>query len=191
MVLSRSTVSPRNPSDDYVTQYPWASVGQIFDIHAALAADEMDYETVKDLSENGLGQCVIWFPENGTVAAEFRFYAAGGASANDDATVEVYVASGDDYYRKLAQLTVTIGEAQRASATQLFADTIAEAAGEWWLTDATLCVPDTANQIATWAFNVHGVDRVAFLVSAATGLDLDPAVAGTADESLNIEVRRF
>ena len=187
MTLERSTSGPCNPSDDYVTQFPWRPVGSLFDIHAVLGAAELGAATVKALAANGLGQAAIFYPENGTVATEFRFY-SDGAAADEAATVEVYGASGDDYYRRIAQLTVTIGAGQKSSATVLFADTIAEAVKVWLST--TIPVSPADNTMASWGLNMHGIDRIAFLASAAT-MDLDPAVAGTADDTLYIEARRF
>ena len=172
-----------NPGDDYVTQFGWQTVGSIIDIHAALAADEMDDATVQALDDDVKA---IYYPLNGTVAAEFRFW-SDGADADEAATIEVYAAAAEDYWRHIVQLTVTIGAAQKGSATKLFADTIAGTAK--WLSTATLVSP-TNNQIASWGLNIHGYHGLLFLASAAT-MDLDPAVAGVADDTLWIEARRF
>ena len=172
-----------NPGDDYVTQFGWETVGSIIDIHAALAAGEMDDDTVQALDDDVKA---IYYPTNGTVAAEFRFW-ADGATADETATIEVYAAASEDYWRHVVQLTVTFGTAQRGVATKLFADTISGTSV--WLSTATLVSP-TADQIASWGLNVHGYHGFLFLVSAAT-MDLDPAVAGVADDTLWIEARRF
>ena len=173
---------------DYVLQEYWQGVGSLFDIHLVLAAGELGDATVAALAANGLGQCVVYSVPNGTVSAEFRFYGTG-FSANETVTLEVYAAAGVDYYRRVAQLTLTIGAGQKGAASSLFVDTIAEAVGEVWLSVAALVSP-ADDTIASWGLNVHGYDRFAFLASATTG-DLDPAVAGTADDALYIESRIF
>ena len=183
-MITDLTFSPCSPSDDFVTQFPWKAVGSISDIQAKLATSGLADAAVEALADALKAQ---FKPSNGTVATEFRFYSSG-ATATQTATVEVYVASGIDYYRHIATLTVTIGTGQKASATVLWADTIAEVASTWITT--TKAVSAGNGTIATWSLNMHGIDRVLFIASAAT-MDLNPAVAGTPDDELFIESRRI
>lgn len=173
-----------NPTDDYVTQFGWQPVGSISDIQAKLATSGLADAAVEALADALKAQ---FKPVNGTVALEFRFY-SDGAAADEAATVEVYAAAGVDYYRHIATLTVTIGTAQKASATVLWADGIAETKAMWITT--TKAVHENANSIGSWTMNVHGYDRILFIASAAT-MDLDPAVPGTPDDELFIEARRY
>ena len=189
--------SPANPSDDFVTQFGWKEIGRIFDIHAALGAGELDNATVAALAANGLGQCVVFLPENGAVATEFRFSGYRGSSeagpvATDTFAIEIYRAAGVDYYQKVGKLTVTLGTAQREAATTLFASAITETETIVYLTADTIVVPTAVNQIATVGINMHGNDRFAFLVSASAA-NLDPAAETptVAKEGLLIEARRF
>jgi hypothetical protein len=194
MTIGTNAFALSNPSDDFVTQLGWKEIGRLFDIHAVLGAGELDDATVAALAANGLGQVVVFKPENGTVAVEFRFSGYKGAGtgpiATDTFAIEIYRAAGVDYYQKVGKLTVTLGTAQRELSTSLFASNIVETEAIVWLTADTIVVPTAANQIATVGLNMHGSDRFAFMVSASDA-DMDPATPGTADEGLLIEARRF
>ena len=183
-MIPRSSYPLTRPSDDFVTQFPWKTVGSIIDVQAALTGANLANAAVNALSDD---LKAIYYPENGTVAVEFRFWTNGG-SDNENAVIDVYAAAGDDVYTKIVELTATFGTAQNGAATKLFADGIAES-GQMWLS-TTKAVHVNNNTIGRWVMNVHGYDRILFIATGGT-IDLDPAVPGTADDTLWIEARRL
>ena len=184
MTIGAITKALTNPSDDFVTQFPWKTVGSIIAEQVTLTGANLADAVVEALDDDVKA---ILYPENGAVATEFRFWAEG-AIANETAILDVYAAAGVDVYTKIGEITLTIGTARNGAADKLFVDGIAES-GVAWLTD-TKVVQVNNNTIARWVINMHGYDRFVFIATGGT-MDLDPAVAGVADDTLHIESRRI
>jgi len=161
-----------NPSEDYVQQYAWREAGQITSAQAALAVDARDHASVEALAA---AKKVLFKPEHGSVALEFRFRSDG--SENDANTIQVYAAAGDDHYTRIAQLVATQG--QQDASEGHFADSIVETLDNW-LTDTKVVQPSSVdNHIARYILNTHGYDRFLFIVSTL------------ATTTVYVDVRRF
>lgn len=131
-----------------------------------------DDASVEDLTD--AKKVLIKLP-NGIVSIEFRFRYNG--IAGDQHILQLFAASGVDFYRYFAQLTIDQGTQQHTSgsppAGSWFIDTVLPANEEWHTPQTELT--DTSNHIGGYTMNTHGYDRI--WIVAPT---LDTANSGTA-----------
>jgi len=146
-------------SIDFVEKYQWVNLGTITSAQAALSGTERTNTSVLALAA---AKKVLFSPENGSVAYEFRFRTDG--SENDAPVIQMYYAAVPDHYRRQATLTLAQGT-QLYSGSIYFCDTIT-ITNECYI-DATLhgepATPD--NHFSSYGCNAHGHD---FLFIAST-----------------------
>jgi len=135
----------------------WINVGSITAESAAdLAVTGRDASTVEAIAT----AYIMKFspPVPGPYAMLMRFRSDG--SEDDDSVLQLYAASGDDHYHKLAQLTVVQGTQDTDTSTIHFVDTITPASED------TLYDGDESNitdMIAQYYVRVLGEDRFAII----------------------------
>ena len=178
-----------HPGESAVRQYAWENVADLTVAEAALAVDERNSVYINALGTTKAG---IYSPKNGQVAFEIRLRSDGTGTA-DPSVIEMYFASKDIvadlyHYRRLATMTFKQGTGEYwpsavdpNPATIFFADELAITNEPVWITTEVDTGLDASEGIATYALNLHGTAKVAFIMS-------------TKDEHVThayIDVRRF
>lgn len=160
-----------HPGESAVRQYAWENVADLTVAEAALAGDEINSTYIDALGTTKAG---VYSPVNGQVAFEIR--ARSDGSDGDANIIEVYAAAKDIladfyHYRRIGTITFTQGTgefwptaADPAPATIFFADELA-AANNSWITTPVDCGVDGSNHCASYALNVHGTAKFAFIMS--------------------------
>jgi len=149
---------PRNGTYKVSSQTKWINAGSITSEEAALDVDERDVATAEAL---GSTKVVTIKPKYGPYALLLRFRADGAADL--DSVLQLYAARGsDDFYHRIAQLTITTGTQDTDTATIHFVDTIAPA-DEDALFDGE--ESDLVDMIAHYWFRTLGFDRFLFVCS--------------------------
>jgi hypothetical protein len=148
--MSRNTNKISLPSQ-------WIKLGGITVQSSDLGVTGRDAATVEAIAST----TAVRFspPVPGPYAVLIRFRSDG--SENDDSVVQLYGASGNDHYHKLAQLTVVQGK-QLYSGSIYFVDTITPAS-EDALYDGE--ESNIADSIAQYYMRILGCDRFAIICS--------------------------
>ena len=102
---------------------PWREMGSITTANTALGVDGRDWATVDAIADANKVQ--IELSEPLPYAMLFRFRADGDADL--DSVLEVYAARGEDYFHRIAQLTIVTGTQDTGTSTIHFIDTITPA----------------------------------------------------------------
>jgi len=137
-------------------QTPWDEQGSISSQQAALAVDARDHASVEALVD---AKKVIISPDDGTTGLEIRFRGDGGDETQN--VIQLYAEAGEDYYTKIATLTLT--EGLQEAATGKFIQNISESNGNWMSPRLSLNVAD---HIARYYILTHGYSK--FLMIAST-----------------------
>lgn len=166
------------PGERHTRQFPWVNVGSITAVVAAGQAPiDVDKRAHADIVALAAAKKAIYQPTNGTVALEYRFRSDG--TENDALAVQMHAqargAAGDivdDYYTKIADLTVTQGA--QAAGVGYFADAIAHTNRDWLTPLRHLAAQE--NYIARYILNTHGYTDFLFVctdLKNATNLYID------------------
>lgn len=97
----------------------WSNIGSITSEEAALGVDERDATTAEGLAA---AKIVKIQPAGNVSAMLLRFRADGAADLNS--VLELYASRGDDYYTRIATLTITTGTQDTGTSTIHFIDEI-------------------------------------------------------------------
>lgn len=143
------------PGEQHRRQYPWVELGPITAVVAAGQAPiDDDKRADADVVNLDATKKIIYEPDDGTVAFEFRVRADG--TEDDDLAIQLLAAAGVDHYTKVSDLTCTQGK-QNGHTTEKFIDAIAQANNDWETTPRV--VDAQAEHIARYVLNTHGHDR--------------------------------
>jgi len=139
-------------------QTAWSYIGNITSEQAALAVTARDNASVEALAD---AKVIKIRPAGNPYAMSLRFRADGNADL--DSVLELYAARGEDFYKRIATLTITTGTQDTGTSTIHFIDTIV-ATNEETLLDGEegIC---TANEIAEYYIRTFGFDRFALIAS--------------------------
>ncbi len=177
-----------HPGESAQRQWPWENVADLTVATTALAGGQRNSTYVTALGSTKMG---VYSPKNGQVAFEIR--ARSDGNDGDDNIVEMYAAAKDIvadlfFYRRLATMTFKQGTGEYWTsavdpnpATIFFADELAIANEPAWITDEVDVGKDASNNYASYALNLHGYAKIAFILST-----LD-----TNSTHVYIDVRRF
>lgn len=161
-----------HPGESAQRQWPWENVADLTVATTALAGGQRNSTYVDALGSTKMG---VYSPKNGQVAFEVR--ARSDGNDGDDNIVEMYAAAKDlvadlFFYRRLATITFTQGTgeywttaADPNPATIFFADELAIANEPVWISDEVDVGLDTSNNYASYALNLHGYAKIAFILS--------------------------
>lgn len=160
----------RVATQSYFLQYPWSSLTAITSAQSAPTTDKSE----ATVDGYGDGTVALIQPDDGTVALDIRFKAAG--SDGDSNVVDIYavrdrVDGKDDDYTRIVTLTLTNGT--QTDGTNLYIDTIVSSNEKW--VDDIVVVSDAANGIAHVALNTHGYKKFAVIATTlnSTSLTVD------------------
>jgi len=141
-------------------QTGWFNAGNITTAEAALAVDERDVTTADALTSTGL---IKIKPQGNPCAMLLRFRADGAADL--DSVLEMYAARGNDFYSRIATLTIRTGTQDTGTSTIHFIDKIA-ATNEETLFDGEEGVGTSiADQIDYYYVRTLGFDRFLIICS--------------------------
>lgn len=161
-----------HPGESAVRQYAWENIADLTVAASALAAGQRNSTYVDALGSTKMG---VYSPKNGQVAFEVR--ARSDGNDGDDNIIEVYAAAKDlvadlYHYRRIGTITFTQGTGEYwpsatdpNPATIFFADELA-VANNSWITTPVDCGVDLSNDCASYALNVHGYAKFAFIMSS-------------------------
>ena len=155
--------------------------GQITTVAAAGNFDVTHRDNANVEALAAAKKVIIYLP-NGLVSLELRFRYNG--VDGDQHILEIFAASGVDFYRWLDTLTIDQGTQQHtsgAAGTGIHFIDVVSSAGEQWLTPTTEIT--TTNEMGGFTMNMHGYDRLWIVAST-----LDVANAGT---TLNIDWKQL
>ena len=136
----------------------WKEMGSITVENAALAVTGRDWTTVDAIADANKVQ--IELNEPLPYAMLFRFRADDAADL--DSVLQVYAARGEDYFHRIAQLTVVTGTQDTGTSTIHFVDTITPAS-EDALFDGE--ESNLADMIAHYYVRTLGYDKFLFVCS--------------------------
>ncbi len=147
----------RRGHQQFTRQYPWLNAGSLTVVVAAGQAPiDVDKRTNADVVALVAAKKIIYEPDNGQVAFEFRVRADGN---DDDALViPFYAAAGADRYTLIGNLTCTQGT-QEADDSAFFCDAISGFTNQKAWLSWTKEVAPAENYIARGPINCHGYDR--------------------------------
>jgi len=182
-----------NPGEPYVAQYPWVNLGSIAsgDVTTTPAVGARDRTSMLALVTAGNALQLLppmevevnegtGYVPNGAEAYKLRFRSTG--TNNGSHVVDIFSCANpiaSEFYTRRARLTTLQGTQVHTAGSIYFHDTITETL-EAWTTDETVIQPTSpTNEIAEFAFNVHG--DVSFIIVGIT------IPSGT----LYIDARRF
>lgn len=132
----------------------WINVGTLTVESSDLAVTGRDAATVEAIASTTAAKFSP--PVPGPYSMLLRFRSDG--SDGDDSVVQLYAASGDDHYHKLAQLTIVQGTQDTDTSTIHFVDTITPA-NEDALYDGE--ESNITNMIGQYYLRILGCDRFA------------------------------
>ena len=135
----------------------WINLGSITVESSDLGVTGRDAPTVEAIASTTAVRFSPPTPEPYAILLRFR----SDGSEDDDSVLQLYGASGNDHYHKLAQLTVVQGQ-QIDSGSIYFVDTITPAS-EDSLYDGE--ESNIANSIAQYYMRILGCDRFAVICS--------------------------
>jgi len=139
----------------------WFCAGNITSEEAALDVDERDVTTAEALTST---KTVIITPPGSPTGMLFRFRADG--SADVDSKLELYAARGkNDYYLRLATLTITTGTQDTATSTIHFIDKIVATNEETLFDGEEGAGTSNADYIDHYYIRTFGFDRFLFVCS--------------------------
>ena len=137
---------------------PWRFAGSITTEDTALAVTGRDWTTVNAIAAANKVQIELREPI--PYALLFRFRADDDADL--DSVLQLYAARGEDYFHRIAQLTVVTGTQDTGTSTIHFVDTITPAS-EDALFDGE--ESNLANMIAHYYVRTLGYDKFVFIAS--------------------------
>jgi hypothetical protein len=158
----------------YTRQYPWANAGSLTVVVAAGEAPiDVDKRANADIVALSDTKKVIYEPDNGQVAFEFRVRADG--TEDDALVIPLYAVAGTDRYTLIGDLTCIQGT-QEADDSAKFCDAISGGTNTAaWVTWTKVVAPG-ADQIARFVVNCHGYDRFLWVctdLKTATNIYID------------------
>ena len=137
---------------------PWKNVGSITTENAALAVTGRDWTTVNAIAAANKVQIELKSPL--PYALLFRFRSDGDEDV--DSVLQLYAARGEDYFHRIAQLTITQGQQDTGTSTIHFVDTITPASEDALFGGVEY---DLANMIAHYYIRTMGYDKFVFVCS--------------------------
>ena len=158
----------------YTRQYPWLNAGSLTaTVSAGEAPIDVDKRANADIVSLAAAKKIIYEPDDGQVAFEFRVRADG--TEDDALVIPLYAAAGADRYTLIGDLTCTQGT-QEADNSAYFCDAISGGtATAAWITWTKVVAP-ASNQIARFPINCHGYDRFLWVctdLKTATNIYVD------------------
>jgi len=150
-----------NPGERHSAQRSWENAGSLIAVVAAGQSPiDVDKRADSDVVALSATKKIIYEPENGTVAFEFRVRADG--SEDDALAIPFLAAAGEDRYTLIGDLTCIQG-AQEADNSAYFCDAISGGTGNAaWLSWTKVIAPG-ANYIARFILNTHGYSKFLFV----------------------------
>lgn len=144
--------------------FPWQDLGDTATAYTSPAVDERDYA---NLVANHPDAVVLTLDS-------VRWNAMGLRFVTDDAAdawvVDVFASKGQDYFTRMATLTLTggaqVGPATSTDASAVFVDTIA-VTNNFWPSVLTPVDNAGADRIASLWFDMDGFDTWAFVATTA------------------------
>jgi len=160
------------PGERHTRQREWENAGVITDVVAAGQAPiDVDKRADADIEALSDTKKIIYEPEDGTVAFEFRVRADGN---NDDAlAIQLLAEAGVDHYTKVADFVCDQGQ-QDGDGTEHFIDDM-KTSNKDWETDLRVVNPQ-ADYIARCVLNTHGHNKFLWVctdLQNATNLYID------------------
>ena len=141
----------------YTRQYPWLNAGSLTaTVSAGEAPIDVDKRANADIVSLAAAKKIIYTPDDGQVAYEFRVRADG--TENDAFVIPFLAAAGVDRYTLIGELTCTQGT-QEADDSTFFCDAISGLTNQKAWPSWTKEVAPAANYIARGPVNCHGYDR--------------------------------